>query len=168
MNLRRTAPLLAFGFLLVAGGFAAASIASGGGLRFVSTTGTTGLTGTGPLPSRVTICHHTHSRKHPSHAITISSHAWPAHARHGDTLGPCTHVPTQTGALTKKHGHGHGHGKGHGSQAPIQVTSAQPGNSDHGNQNAQPNQGASGEGHGNGNGNGNGNGHGEGHGHGKP
>ena len=164
MNLRRTAPFLASGVLLVAGGFAAASIASGGGLRFVGTTGTTGLTGTGPLPSRVTICHHTHSRKHPSHTITINSHAWPAHARHGDTLGACTQTPTQTGALTKKHGHGHGHG--HGNQAPSQVSGAQHGNSDHGNQNGQPNQSSSGEGHGNGNGNGNG--HGEGHGHGHP
>jgi hypothetical protein len=161
MNLRRTAPFLASGVLLVAGGFAAASIASGGGLRG-GTTGTTGLTGTGPLPSKVTICHHTHSRKHPSHTITISSHAWPAHARHGDTLGACTQTPTQTGALTKKHGHGHGHGN----QAPSQVSGAQHGNSDHGNQNGQPNQSNSGEGQGNGNGNGNG--HSEGHGHGHP
>jgi hypothetical protein len=157
MNLRRTAPFLASGVLLAAGGFAAASIASGGGLR-LPTGSTTGLTGTGPLPSKVTICHHTHSRKHPSHTIRISSHAWPAHARHGDTLGPCTQAPTQTGASTKKHGNGHGN------QAQSQVSGAQHGNSDHGNQNGQANQSNSGEGHGNGNGNG----HGEGHGHGHP
>jgi hypothetical protein len=38
---------------------------------------------------KITICHHTHSKKHPSHTITVSQNAWKAHKKHGDTLGPC-------------------------------------------------------------------------------
>jgi len=38
---------------------------------------------------KVAICHHTHSKKHPHHTITISRNALPAHLRHGDTIGPC-------------------------------------------------------------------------------
>jgi hypothetical protein len=38
---------------------------------------------------KVTICHHTHSKKNPTVTITISVRAWPAHQRHGDTFGPC-------------------------------------------------------------------------------
>ncbi|HYZ93905.1 MAG TPA: hypothetical protein VFA34_16150 [Actinomycetota bacterium] len=55
--------------------------------------------GTAPLKSKprqgtgyagkVTICHHTGSKKHPFHTITVSANAVPAHLRHGDTLGPC-------------------------------------------------------------------------------
>ncbi|HYZ90231.1 MAG TPA: hypothetical protein VE620_13110 [Myxococcales bacterium] len=44
--------------------------------------------GTG-YAGKVTICHHTHSKKHPFHTITVSANAVPAHMRHGDTLGPC-------------------------------------------------------------------------------
>jgi hypothetical protein len=40
--------------------------------------------------SKVTICHHTGSRKHPFVTITISQSALAAHQAHGDTLGPCT------------------------------------------------------------------------------
>jgi hypothetical protein len=43
---------------------------------------------------RVGVCHHTGSRKHPWHLITISSAAVPAHLRHGDQMPPClTTVP---------------------------------------------------------------------------
>ena len=57
--------------------------------------------GTGPLKAKpsqgpgygyagkVTICHHTGSKKHPFHTITVSANAVPAHLRHGDTIGPC-------------------------------------------------------------------------------
>ena len=38
---------------------------------------------------KITICHHTHSKKHPTVTIRISIRAWPAHKRHGDTMGPC-------------------------------------------------------------------------------
>jgi hypothetical protein len=53
-------------------------------------------------PSKVTICHHTHSQKNPFVTITVSEHAVPAHLRHGDTIGACSEQ--QGAAATKKHG----------------------------------------------------------------
>jgi hypothetical protein len=38
---------------------------------------------------KVTICHHTASKKNPTVTITVSENALPAHLAHGDTLGPC-------------------------------------------------------------------------------
>ena len=83
---------------------------------------------------KITICHHTHSKKHPMHTIKVSVRAWKAHQKHGDTLGACpATVPAPTSAT--KHGKSHdthgnnsgtkgdsgdngngsnGHGKGHG------------------------------------------------------
>ena len=65
----------------------------------------------------ITICHHTHSKKHPMHTIRVSVKAWPAHKRHGDTLGECP-KPSKP---SKSHGHdangqsgSHGNGKAHG------------------------------------------------------
>lgn len=43
-------------------------------------------------PHKMMICHHTHSKKHPSVTIIVSKKALPAHLRHGDTLGPCPTV----------------------------------------------------------------------------
>ena len=96
---------------------------------------------------KVTICHHTGSRKHPMVTITVSNRAVAAHlARHHDTLGACpppagTTTPATTPttpAATPT------------TTAPTSTTTA-PGNSgDHGNSTS----------HGNGNGGGNGNGHG--------
>jgi len=64
---------------------------------------------------KTTICHRTHSKKHPGVTITVSNSALPAHMRHGDTLGPCA-ASTATAATT--HGAGksgnHGNGRGHG------------------------------------------------------
>src|SRR5438093_2459083 len=48
-------------------------------------------------PSKVTICHHTHSAKNPFVTITVSVHALPAHLGHGDTVRPCPPTGT-TGA----------------------------------------------------------------------
>src|SRR5262249_29447849 len=45
-------------------------------------------------PSKVTICHHTHSRKNPFVTITVSVHALPAHLGHGDTVGACAQGAT--------------------------------------------------------------------------
>ena len=42
---------------------------------------------------RMTICHHTGSKKNPHRTITVSSASWRGHSRHGDTPGPC---PTTT------------------------------------------------------------------------
>src|SRR5690348_3208105 len=49
---------------------------------------------------KITICHHTHSKKHPMVTIRISNKAWPAHQRHGDTMGAC---PTAKGNHGKSH-----------------------------------------------------------------
>jgi hypothetical protein len=51
---------------------------------------------------KVKICHHTGSKWHPWHMISISSRGVAAHLRHHDVMPPCpTFVPT---------GHGHHHG----------------------------------------------------------
>jgi hypothetical protein len=90
---------------------------------------------------KVTICHHTHSKKNPTVTITVSQSAWVHHfSKIGDTQGPC--------ASSKSH-----HGKSTTTPTTTTTTTtSSPGN---------------GHGNGNGNGNGHGNGNGNGHGHGK-
>lgn len=39
---------------------------------------------------KVTICHHTGSKKNPTQTIQVSKSAVPAHLKHGDTVGPCS------------------------------------------------------------------------------
>jgi len=82
---------------------------------------TTTAAGTGPktavvagpttstASSKVWVCHHTGSWKHPYHLIHISTHALPAHMRHGDvTPGADNSCPTTQPAGTKVHGRGNG------------------------------------------------------------
>jgi hypothetical protein len=82
---------------------------------------TTTTAGTGPktavvagpttstASSKVWVCHHTGSWKHPYHLIHISTHALPAHMRHGDvTPGADNSCPTTQPAGTKVHGRGNG------------------------------------------------------------
>jgi hypothetical protein len=45
---------------------------------------------TGQYAKKVTICHHTHSKKNPFVTIRVSRNALKAHLRHGDTIGPCS------------------------------------------------------------------------------
>jgi hypothetical protein len=52
---------------------------------------------------KVTICHRTHSKKHPFVTIRVSRRAVPAHLRHGDALGPC-----QSATFTLCHKSDHG------------------------------------------------------------
>jgi hypothetical protein len=113
--MRRLFILLAAGSLFAGGGFAAASLASGASPFDATTTQTTATT-----PQRVTICHHTHSKKHPFRTITVSSQAVPAHLKHGDTLGACNGQPpantvntgtTTTATTETDDDHGNGHGK---------------------------------------------------------
>jgi hypothetical protein len=64
-------------------------------------------------PKKVTVCHRTHSKKHPWVKIRISRHALKAHLRHGDFVVDATHPcpPASTAsAKTKKQ---HGKGKHH-------------------------------------------------------
>ena len=64
---------------------------------------------TGTASSKVWVCHHTGSWKHPYHVIHISTHALPAHMRHGDvTPGADNSCPTTQPAGTKTHGRGNG------------------------------------------------------------
>jgi hypothetical protein len=102
--------------LAVYGAPAIAKSASSASHQYRSTCGQYGSSG-GQYGSackqyRVTICHRTHSKKHPWHLITVSSKALKAHLKHGDTLPPCS---TQPAAKTK-HGHGHDNGQ-HGASS---------------------------------------------------
>ena len=55
---------------------------------------------------KVTVCHRTHSKKHPWVKIRISRHALRAHLRHGDFVVDVTHpCPPATTASAKKNKH---------------------------------------------------------------
>ena len=150
--MRRLATPVAVIALLAAGGFAAVSIAHGGGLAHITTTGLTTTTG-----GKVTVCHRTGSKKHPFHTISVAVPAVRAHLKHGDVLGSCT---AATIVAMKKHG------KGAGKHTTTTTTTAQTAATTNGKSGAH---GQSGVSHGNGNGNGNGNagGNGKGGGSGK-
>ena len=63
---------------------------------------------------KVTVCHRTHSKKHPWVKIRISRHAVKAHLRHGDFVVDDTHpCPPATTASAKKNKH-RGKGKHQG------------------------------------------------------
>ena len=65
---------------------------------------------------KVTMCHHTGSKKNPFHPITVDEHALAVHAGHGDTVGPCPPVTAST-APAARHGkpkHSGGNAKGAG------------------------------------------------------
>jgi hypothetical protein len=73
---------------------------------------------------KVTICHHTHSKKHPMHTISVSSAAVAKHMlKHGDTLGPC---PTTAPTTTSPTNHGKGKNK---NTTQTGTTTTQPGQS---------------------------------------
>jgi hypothetical protein len=63
-------------------------------------------------PKKVTVCHRTHSKKHPWVKIRISRHALKAHQRHGDFVVDETHPcpPVNSTSAKKKH---HAKGKHH-------------------------------------------------------
>jgi len=85
-------PLAVFGAPAIAGSLASASSQYQ-------------YSGSAQYQYRVTICHHTHSKKHPMHTITISSRALKAHLRHHDTVGACA----PSSAPTSTHGNSQGH-----------------------------------------------------------
>ena len=76
---------------------------------------------------KVTLCHHTHSKKHPWVTITVGAPAVKAHLKHGDVLGACPAVVPAVNA-NKHHGH-----KG-GNNSSTSGTTSQHGKSgDHSN-----------------------------------
>jgi hypothetical protein len=107
---------------IVGGSVAAVALAAAGvlgGVGFAKSS----ATATQYQYGKITICHKTHSRKHPSVTITISRSARPAHQRHGDTLGACgsttttsttTTTTTTSSAVSTGPGHSGGHGNPHG------------------------------------------------------
>jgi cytoskeletal protein RodZ len=70
--------------------------------------------------SKVWLCHHTGSKKHPYHLIRVSTHAVPAHLRHGDfapgannscqPTPPASTVDTSTTTTTTSSGNDSSHG----------------------------------------------------------
>ena len=118
-------------FLVPLGVFGAPALA-----RSASAASEYEYSGSSQYQYKVTLCHKTHSKKHPFHQISVGAPAVQAHLRHGDTLGPC---PTVAPPASPTHGNGNGNS----------------GNDDHGN--GHGNSGN--DNHGNGNGNGGGNGH---------
>ena len=97
---------------------------------------------------KITICHHTHSKKHPTVTIRISIKAWPAHRRHGDTMNACPgtvkHAKHAAAAAAAQHAH----------QAAKGKSGSAPGHAKSGNSGASNGQGQSGEQHGQGHGHG--------------
>jgi hypothetical protein len=79
---------------------------------------------------KVTLCHHTHSKKHPWVQISVGAPAVKAHLKHHDLLGPCP--PASTTAGTTSHG-----------------KSGDKGKSGHQNTSGNQNKGKSGDDHGN-------------------
>ena len=70
---------------------------------------------------KVTVCHRTHSKKHPWVKIRISTHALRAHLRHGDFVVDADHPCPPPNALSAKKKHDKHHGKGkHGQSGAAQ------------------------------------------------
>ena len=77
---------------------------------------------------KVTLCHHTHSKKHPLVTITVGAPAVAAHLKHGDTVGACPAVAP----AAKNHGNSGSHGNS-GNQSGNAGTTGDHGNSGHSN-----------------------------------
>jgi hypothetical protein len=110
--MRRILTLVGAIATLAAGVTAAVALGAGTSSPDTSTGTTTAAAGgatTTTASSKVWVCHHTGSWKHPYHLIHISTHALPAHMRHGDvTPGADNSCPTTQAAGTKTHGRGNG------------------------------------------------------------
>lgn len=95
--------------ILVGAALASAAVAGLGALSL-------GPAAASQYPKKVTVCHRTHSKKHPWVKISISTHALKAHLRHGDFVvdasNPCPpNTPVSIGSAKNKH-HGKGNAKG--------------------------------------------------------
>jgi hypothetical protein len=94
--------------ILVGAALASAAVAGLGALSL-------GPAAASQYPKKVTVCHRTHSKKHPWVKISISTHALKAHLRHGDFVvdasNPCPpNTPVSIGSVKNKH-HGKGNAK---------------------------------------------------------
>jgi hypothetical protein len=95
--------------ILTAAALASAALAGFGALSL-------GPAAASQYPKKVTVCHRTHSKKHPWVKISISTHALKAHLRHGDFVvdagHPCPpNVPVSVGSGKNKNKH-HGNHSG--------------------------------------------------------
>lgn len=113
--MRRTLILVGAIATLAAGVTAAVALGASTSSHDTSTGTTTtvaaGVTTTTPS-SKVWVCHHTGSWKHPYHLIQISTHALPAHMRHGDVTPEAnSSCPTIQPSAAKTHGQGNGQSK---------------------------------------------------------
>jgi uncharacterized membrane protein YgcG len=126
---------------------AAFAAVAGAGLQSTSSSASEYQYGPGShqYGQKVTLCHHTHSKKHPWVTITVGAPAVKAHLKHGDTPGACPAVVPA--ANTKKH---HGHkGSDNSSTQNTQGNSGSHGKSgDHGNSGGNGSSGGNGNGHG--------------------
>jgi hypothetical protein len=72
----------------------ASRITAAAGLVVCMLVAVAALGGVGAAQSAISSAHGAYGKKvtvcHKGKTITISKKAWPAHQRHGDTLGPCT------------------------------------------------------------------------------
>jgi hypothetical protein len=86
---------------------------------------------------KVTICHKA-GPKGKRVTISVSANAWPAHQRHGDTLGACSQQSsTQQSSTQGSKGKGKGKGNQSSSQNGQQDSSAGQGNNGKGKGNGQ-------------------------------
>ena len=116
-------------------------------------------------PSKVTICHHTHSRKNPFVTINVSERALPAHLGHGDTVGAC---PQQSLTSEQDEKPARQHGKAqHHSNGQLKGKKKGHAGGQEGSTQGSPLEGNAGQGHGHGQGQGQGQSKANGHSHGK-
>ena len=85
------ARIVAAALVVAAAGVFASVGMAGFGAKLVGMSHTSTPTAQQYPAGKVTICHHTHSKKNPFVTITVSQNAVAAHVRnHGDTIGPCS------------------------------------------------------------------------------
>jgi hypothetical protein len=85
---------------------------------------------------KVTICHKA-GPKGKRVTISVSANAWPAHQRHGDTLGACSQQSSTSTQGSKGKGKGKGKGNQSSSQDGQQSSNAGQGNNGKGKGNGQ-------------------------------
>jgi hypothetical protein len=106
--MRRALTILGVALLLGIGVTAAVALGAGGSGKATSTSSS----GTEAASTKVWLCHHTGSWKHPYHLIHVSAHAVSAHRRHGDVdPGSGSSCPTTQPAGAKAHGNSGPHDK---------------------------------------------------------